>query len=106
MKTAICGANFLIAETGGITIVESEGNGRMCLTLPETLIAIVGGRRLDEHANPGEATVHVLHGRVSLSSGDSTWSGSPGDLLIVPDALHSLDAIEDSAVLLTVAKTR
>ena len=42
VKTAVCGANFLIADTGGITIVESEGNGRMCLTLPETLIAIVG----------------------------------------------------------------
>ncbi|MGB9415737.1 MAG: LUD domain-containing protein, partial [Acidobacteriaceae bacterium] len=42
VKTAVCGANFLIAETGGITIVESEGNGRMCLTLPETLIAVVG----------------------------------------------------------------
>ena len=39
VKTAVCGANFLIAETGAITIVESEGNGRMCLTLPETLIA-------------------------------------------------------------------
>ncbi len=42
VKTTICGANFLIAETGGICIVESEGNGRMCLTLPDTVIAIAG----------------------------------------------------------------
>jgi L-lactate dehydrogenase complex protein LldF len=42
VKTAISGANFLIAETGGIAIVESEGNGRMCLTLPETLITLAG----------------------------------------------------------------
>ena len=42
VRTAVSGANFLIAETGGICIVESEGNGRMCLTLPETLIAVAG----------------------------------------------------------------
>ena len=34
IPTAISGANFLIAETGSVAIVESEGNGRMCLTLP------------------------------------------------------------------------
>lgn len=42
VKTGVSGANFLIAETGGVCIVESEGNGRMCLTLPETLITIAG----------------------------------------------------------------
>jgi len=40
VKTGVSGANFLIAETGGVCVVESEGNGRMCLTLPETLITI------------------------------------------------------------------
>src|SRR3984957_1896823 len=42
VKTGVSGANFLIAETGGVCVVESEGNGRMCLTLPETLIAVAG----------------------------------------------------------------
>ncbi len=42
VRVGVSGANFLIAETGGVCIVESEGNGRMCLTLPETLIAIAG----------------------------------------------------------------
>jgi L-lactate dehydrogenase complex protein LldF len=42
VPTAISGANFLIAETGGVCIVESEGNGRMCLTLPHTLITVAG----------------------------------------------------------------
>ena len=74
--------------------------------LRQTLIAIVGGRRLDEHANPGEATVHVLHGRVTLVAAGDEWNGSPGDLITVPDAVHSLEAVVDSAVLLTVAKTR
>jgi L-lactate utilization protein LutB len=39
---AISGANFVIADSGALVVVESEGNGRMCLTLPETLISVVG----------------------------------------------------------------
>ena len=72
--------------------------------LRQTVVALAAGRKLDEHDSPGEATLHVLHGRVTLRAGDDSWEGSPGDLLIIPDARHSLDAIEDSAVLLTVAK--
>ncbi len=41
-KVAISGANFAIADTGTLLVVESEGNGRMCLTLPETLITVMG----------------------------------------------------------------
>ncbi|SFD06731.1 lactate utilization protein B [Streptomyces aidingensis] len=41
-RVAISGANFMVAETGTLVVVESEGNGRMCLTLPETLISVVG----------------------------------------------------------------
>jgi iron-sulfur cluster protein len=44
--TAISGANFAIAETGTLVVVESEGNGRMCLTLPQTLITVVGIEKL------------------------------------------------------------
>ena len=40
--SAISGANFAIAETGTLAVVESEGNGRMCLTLPDTLITVMG----------------------------------------------------------------
>jgi L-lactate dehydrogenase complex protein LldF len=45
-RVAISGANFAIAETGTLVVVESEGNGRMCLTLPETLISVVGIEKL------------------------------------------------------------
>ncbi len=41
-QVGISGANFAIAETGTLCVVESEGNGRMCLTLPETLITVMG----------------------------------------------------------------
>ncbi|SOB88641.1 LutB/LldF family L-lactate oxidation iron-sulfur protein [Streptomyces sp. 1331.2] len=41
-KVSVSGANFIVAETGSLVVVESEGNGRMCLTLPETLISVVG----------------------------------------------------------------
>jgi L-lactate dehydrogenase complex protein LldF len=41
-KVAISGANFGVAETGTLAVVESEGNGRMCLTLPQTLITVMG----------------------------------------------------------------
>jgi quercetin dioxygenase-like cupin family protein len=73
-------------------------------TLRQTLIALRAGDALDEHENPGEATVHVLHGRVRLASRDTSCDGSAGDLLVVPDARHSLTAVDDAVVLLTVAK--
>ena len=45
-KVAVSGANFAVAETGTICVVESEGNGRMCLTLPEVLVTVMGIEKL------------------------------------------------------------
>src|SRR3954452_23028628 len=39
---AVSGANFGVAETGGVCVVESEGNGRFCTTLPQTLVTVMG----------------------------------------------------------------
>ncbi|MEJ7774102.1 MAG: cupin domain-containing protein [Nocardioidaceae bacterium] len=97
-----------------LKLADSASSGRSAHTvygghehvLRQTMIALASGEMLDEHENPGEATVHVLHGRVRLSAGENSWEGSPGDLLIVPDSLHTLEALESSAVLLTVAKHR
>ncbi|MCW2622980.1 MAG: Cupin 2 conserved barrel domain protein [Frankiales bacterium] len=71
--------------------------------LRQTVIALAAGQVLEEHANPGEATVHVLQGRVRLCAGEAAWEGSAGDLLIIPEARHSLEALEAAVVLLTVA---
>ncbi|MFC7572254.1 cupin domain-containing protein [Klenkia terrae] len=57
--------------------------------LRQTIIAMTAGQVLAEHENPGEATVHVLQGRVQLTAGEEDWNGSPGDLITVPSARHS-----------------
>lgn len=72
--------------------------------LRQVVMAMVEGSVLAEHANPGEASVYVLRGRVRLLAGDQSWEGRSGDLLLLPDSRHSLEALEDSAVLMTVAK--
>ena len=41
-RVGVSGANFAIAETGSVLVVESEGNGRMCTTLPPVLITLMG----------------------------------------------------------------
>jgi L-lactate dehydrogenase complex protein LldF len=41
-RVGISGVNFAVAETGTVSVVESEGNGRMCTTLPEVLISVMG----------------------------------------------------------------
>jgi quercetin dioxygenase-like cupin family protein len=73
-------------------------------TLRQTVLAMTAGTSLAEHENPGEATVQVLRGRIRLTTGEAAWEGRSGDLLVVPGTRHSVHAIEDSAILLTVSK--
>ena len=72
--------------------------------LRQRVLALTAGSSLDEHESPGEATVQVLRGRVRLTAGQLAWEGRAGDLLVVPEVRHALQAVEDSAVLLTVSK--
>ena len=75
-------------------------------TLRQTLVVLAAGGQLAEHESPGDATVQVLDGRVSLFTKSDSWEGRSGDMLIVPDERHGVDALEDSAFLLTVTKPR
>jgi quercetin dioxygenase-like cupin family protein len=72
--------------------------------LRQTLMALVAGSELHEHESPGEATLQVLSGRVRLTSNDAEWDGATGDHLVIPASRHGLHAVQDSVVLLTVAK--
>ncbi|MGP3922970.1 lactate utilization protein B [Streptomyces sp. 8N616] len=80
-KVAVCGANFLVAETGTAVVVESEGNGRMCLTLPETLISVVGIEKVVPTWQDLEVFLQLLP---RSSTGErmnpytSTWTGTAG----------------------------
>jgi quercetin dioxygenase-like cupin family protein len=73
-------------------------------TLRQTVVALVKDAALTERSNVGEASVFVLRGRVMLTADGQNWEGRDGDLLILPDKPHSVQALQDSAVLLTVVK--
>ncbi|HUB29413.1 MAG TPA: LutB/LldF family L-lactate oxidation iron-sulfur protein [Terracidiphilus sp.] len=83
VDAAISGANFLVAETGAVTIVESEGNGRMCLTLPRTLIALAGIEKVIPRFRDLEVFLQVLARSATgerMNPYSSLWTGvTPGD---------------------------
>ncbi|WP_214105748.1 cupin domain-containing protein [Acrocarpospora catenulata] len=72
-------------------------------TLRQTVLALLAGHHLAEHDSPGEATLHVLHGHVRLTTSTEAWEATRGDHLTIPPERHALAALEDAAVLLTVA---
>ncbi len=89
VQTAISGANFLIAETGGVCVVESEGNGRMCLTLPRTLITIAGFDKVIPRYQDLEVLLQTLPRSATgerMNPYNSIWTGvHPSD---GPRAFH------------------
>ncbi|MGB0972143.1 MAG: cupin domain-containing protein [Mycobacterium sp.] len=72
--------------------------------LRQTVMALLAGHELAEHDSPGEATLQVLRGHVRLTAGEDSWEGKTGDFVAVPPQRHSLAAVEDSAIMLTVLK--
>ena len=88
-SVAISGANFAIAQTGTVGVVESEGNGRMCLTLPHTLITLMGIEKVLPQWQNLEIFLQLLP-RAStaerMNPYTSFWTGvHPGD---GPRAFH------------------
>ncbi|MBP6997936.1 MAG: cupin domain-containing protein [Phycicoccus sp.] len=96
-----------------LTIARTASSGRSAHTvfgghdhrLRQTLIALAAGQELAEHESPGEATLHVLAGAVQLTTTTDSALLAAGDVAVIPDERHGLHALEDCAVLLTVAQT-
>ena len=77
------GANFAIAETGSVCVVESEGNGRMCVTLPRVLITLVGIEKVIPRFQDLEVFLQLLARSATgerMNPYNSIWTGvTPGD---------------------------
>ena len=86
---AISGANFAVAETGTLVVVESEGNGRMCLSLAHTLISVVGIEKLVPTWQDLEVFLQLLPRSSTaerMNPYTSMWTGvTPGD---GPQSVH------------------
>ncbi len=82
VPTTISGANFLIAETGAVVVVESEGNGRMCLTLPRTLITLAGIEKVLPRFADLEVMLQLLARSATgerMNPYTSLWTGVSAD---------------------------
>ncbi|MDX6353476.1 MAG: L-lactate dehydrogenase complex protein LldF, partial [Streptomyces sp.] len=78
-KVAISGANFMVAETGTMVVLESEGNGRMCLTLPDTLITVAGIEKIIPTWRDLEVFLQTLPRSSTaerMNPYTSTWTGT------------------------------
>lgn len=82
-KMAVSGVNFAVAETGTVCVVESEGNGRMCVTLPEVLVSIMGIEKVLEKVEDISVFMELLPRSSTaerMNPYNSFWTGvTPGD---------------------------
>ncbi|HEY1480182.1 MAG TPA: LutB/LldF family L-lactate oxidation iron-sulfur protein [Gaiellales bacterium] len=88
-RVAISGANFAIAETGTVAVVESEGNGRMCTTLPRVLITVMGIEKLLPRFDDLEVFLQLLPRSATgerMNPYTSLWTGVRTD--DGPEAFH------------------
>ncbi|MGI9071621.1 MAG: LutB/LldF family L-lactate oxidation iron-sulfur protein [Bryobacteraceae bacterium] len=78
VKVGISGANFGIAETGSVCVVESEGNGRMCISLPQVLISLMGIEKLIPTFEDLEVFLQLLPRSATgerMNPYNSIWTG-------------------------------
>ncbi len=102
-KVGISGANFAVADTGTLVVVESEGNGRMCLTLPETLISVMGVEKIVPSWRDLEVFLQLLPRSSTaerMNPYTSTWTGTsegdgPRDFHLVLLDNGRVDTLED-----------
>jgi L-lactate dehydrogenase complex protein LldF len=88
-RVGVSGANFGVAETGTVVVVESEGNGRMCTTLPPVLVTVLGIEKLVPTFADLEVFLQLLPRSATgerMNPYTSLWTGvTPGD---GPEELH------------------
>jgi L-lactate dehydrogenase complex protein LldF len=73
-----CGANFAVADSGAVAVVESEGNGRMCLTLPRVLVTLVGIEKIVPSMTDLEVFLQLLPRSATgerMNPYNSIWTG-------------------------------
>ncbi len=100
--TAVADEQLALARRSGSGRAAHSVRGGQRAALRQTVLALVAGRELAEHESPGEASLHVLCGRVRLSAGTESVELAEGGYAAIPSERHSLAALEDSVVLLTV----
>lgn len=108
MADDITDVHALAAEL--LSEATSASAGRAARTLPhpvdglrQTVIALSAGAELGEHESPGPASLLVIRGRVRVLAGERSIGLGPHQMSPVPNRRHSLQADEDSVVLLSVA---
>jgi iron-sulfur cluster-binding protein len=77
-RVGVSGANFGIAETGTVCVVESEGNGRMCTTLPPVLVTVLGIEKLLPRFSDLEVFLQLLPRSATgerMNPYTSLWTG-------------------------------
>lgn len=85
------------ARRAGRTLYHGDG-------LRQTMVALLNGTELAEHESPLEAFLHVLQGEVVIRGDNRHWQIEAGELLPVPPERHSVTALEDSVITLTVLR--
>ncbi len=106
----LTGANFLVAETGGIGLVTNEGNARLCATLPKVHVVFAGIHKLVRNIEdaikitrllPRNATGQLLTSYVTWIRGGVPVEGQPKEQHIVlidggREALYESRACRDA----------
>lgn len=72
--------------------------------MTNVVLALMAGKGLSEHGNPGEAFLQVVRGRLRLSAGDQEWELAAGEFVAIPQQKHAVLALEDAVAVLTLAR--
>jgi Uncharacterized conserved protein, contains double-stranded beta-helix domain len=105
-KTALAAATReLLRDAAGSTSGRAARtiHGGHGLKLRQTVIALTSGTVMAEHRSPGEASLQVLVGEIVLVTDQTRWQLMAGDFLELPPEPHSVEAVSDAVLLLTVS---